>query len=204
MKGESIKSLKKIKAIDNGEPLVDIKKICPEIIVGLKKRRLKKEKSVFARKTVGEMLKKAQKLLPKGYKFRVEDAWRPLKEQERYYFRDLRKLRKEHSDWTESQLRRELNKWVFPPDAEITPWHTTGGAIDLTICYANGRSLPMRTKKDKIPDRILKNRRLLKEIMEKVGFTNYEFEWWHFSYGDTGWALRTGRKTSIYGMIEKK
>ncbi len=204
MKGEPIKALKKIKIVDNNESLVDIKKECPGIMVGLEKRRLKKEKSVFARKTVVKMLKKAQRLLPKGYKLKINDAWRPLKEQKRYYFRDLRKLKKEHSDWSKAQLRKELNKWVFPPDSGITPYHATGGTIDLTICYPNSRSLPMRTKKDKIPDRILKNRRLLREVMEKVGFTNYKFEWWHFSYGDIGWALRTGRKTAIYGMIKKK
>lgn len=203
MQGESIQTLKKIKIKDNGEPLVNLKKFCPKILIGLEKRRLSKEKSVFVRKTVAEMLKKAQKFLPLGYRFKILDGWRPLKEQKRYYFRELEKLKKKHPKWPLPRLKRELNKWVFPPDAGTPPWHTTGGAIDLTICYQNGKSIPMKSKKDKIPDRIFKNRKLLKGIMEKAGFTNYQFEWWHFSYGDTGWALRTGKKIAIYGSTEK-
>jgi D-alanyl-D-alanine dipeptidase len=203
MKGEPIRDLKKIKVKDNGEPLVDVKKICPKIIIGLEPSRLKKEKSIFVRKRVAEMLKKAQKLLPDGYNFKIQDGWRPLKEQERYYFRDFRKLQKKNPNWPVSHLKKELNKWVFPPDAGIVPWHATGGAVDLTICYPNGRSLPMKSKKEKLPAKILKNRKLMKDIMGKVGFTNYSFEYWHFSYGDSGWALRTKRKTAIYGAAIK-
>jgi D-alanyl-D-alanine dipeptidase len=29
---------------------------------------------------------------------------------------------------------------------------------------------------------IAKNRQLLKRVMERQGFVNYEKEWWHFSY----------------------
>lgn len=201
MKGESIKNLKKIKIRDNGESTVDFKKVCPKIIIGLIPRRLKKEKSLYARKTVAKMLKKAQRFLPKCYQFKIIDAWRPLKEQRKYYFQELKKLRKKHSNWSESPLKKELNKWVFPPDVGIPPAHCTGGAIDLTICYKNGRSLPMESKKAKLSPKILKNRQLLKNIMEKVGFTHYPLEWWHFSYGDSGWALRKNRKTAIYGEI---
>jgi len=204
MKGESLKALKKIKVKDNREPLVDLKKFCPEIIIGLEKRRLKKEKSIFVRKTVAQMLKKAQRFLPRGYKFKVFDGWRPLKEQKRCYFRVFKKLEKENPQWPLSRLKREVNKWVFPPSIKVDPWHTTGGAIDLTICYPNGKSLPMKSKKEKLPNRVLKNRKLLKMIMEKVGFTNYKFEWWHFSYGDTGWALRKNKKTAIYGAIKRE
>jgi len=203
MKGEPLKALKKIKIKDNGEPLVDIKKFCPQVIIGLEKHRLRKEKSIFVRETVAKMLKRAQKFLPPGYKFKILDGWRPLKEQKRYYFKKLREFQKKHPNWSSSRLRREVNKWIFPPDVGIPPWHTTGGAIDLTISYPNGKSIPMKSKKDKLPERVLKNRKLLKEIMEKVGFTNYQFEWWHFSYGDTGWALRKRKKTAIYGAIEK-
>lgn len=201
MKFASIKPLKKIKIRDNGELLIDLKKSCPGIIIELEPRRIRKEKSLFARKTVVKMLKRAQKLLPKGYKFKIKDAWRPIKEQKRYYFQEFKKIRKKYPNWTNSQLKRELNKWVFPPDTKITPWHLTGGAIDLTICYPNGRSLPMESQKEKLSPKILRNRRLLKNIMEKVGFVNYPLEWWHFSYGDSGWALITGRKTAIYGGI---
>lgn len=27
----------------------------------------------------------------------------------------------------------------------------------------------------------------------------YEEEWWHWSFGDSGWALRTGAAHAVYG-----
>jgi D-alanyl-D-alanine dipeptidase len=46
------------------------------------------------------------------------------------------------------------------------------------------------------------NRRVLGEAMAAAGFTNYLGEWWHWSYGEPGWALRTGREAAIYGPLE--
>jgi zinc D-Ala-D-Ala dipeptidase len=45
-------------------------------------------------------------------------------------------------------------------------------------------------------------RMLLVEAMLKVGFSNCRDEWWHYSYGDAGWAVRTGRKECAYGLAE--
>ena len=47
-----------------------------------------------------------------------------------------------------------------------------------------------------------KNRALLRSILEPTGLTNYADEWWHWSYGDNGWALRVGAKNAIYDTIE--
>ena len=38
--------------------------------------------------------------------------------------------------------------------------------------------------------------------MESVGLTNYVGEWWHWSYGDQGWALRVGSPVAYYGAVE--
>jgi D-alanyl-D-alanine dipeptidase len=47
-----------------------------------------------------------------------------------------------------------------------------------------------------------RNREILIRLMSGAGFTNYLGEWWHWSYGEPGWALRTGRDTAIYGPLE--
>jgi zinc D-Ala-D-Ala dipeptidase len=31
---------------------------------------------------------------------------------------------------------------------------------------------------------------------------NYPTEWWHWSYGDSYWALTTGAPAAIYGPID--
>lgn len=33
------------------------------------------------------------------------------------------------------------------------------------------------------------------------GLTNFRGEWWHWSYGEPGWALRGGHPTALYGAI---
>ena len=32
------------------------------------------------------------------------------------------------------------------------------------------------------------------------GLTNYPSEYWHWSYGDQGWAYRTGANQALYGV----
>lgn len=48
----------------------------------------------------------------------------------------------------------------------------------------------------------VRNRRLLLEVLEEVGFVNYEEEWWHVSYGDQYWAQKTGQSEAIYASVE--
>lgn len=204
MIGMPIFKLKKIKIKDNGEPLVPLKKYCPKIFIEFwRKEDLAREKTLYARHTVVKMLKKAQDLLPEGITFKVRDAWRPLSSQQRNYFKAIEKNRKKHPRWPNSRLRREVNKLVFPPDAGIPPGHTTGAALDLTLCYKNGHSLSMRSFQKRSENSAKRNRELLKKIMESVGFLNYPAEWWHFSYGDISWAYRVNKKTAFYGGIKR-
>ncbi|MED4919243.1 M15 family metallopeptidase, partial [Geobacillus thermodenitrificans] len=49
---------------------------------------------------------------------------------------------------------------------------------------------------------IKENRKLLKSIMEKAGFTNYDEEWWHYDYGNQNWALKTGNEAIYGGVLE--
>jgi D-alanyl-D-alanine dipeptidase len=43
---------------------------------------------------------------------------------------------------------------------------------------------------------------MLIETMLAVGFSNCRDEYWHFSYGDSGWAVRVGERTCPYGIAE--
>ena len=70
--------------------------------------------------------------------------------------------------------------------------HNLGVAVDLTIIDLRTRAeLPMGTSFDYFAPLaftknatgvVAKNRQLLKKVMERQGFTNYENEWWHYSY----------------------
>lgn len=70
--------------------------------------------------------------------------------------------------------------------------HNVGAAVDLTLVERQtGRELEMGTAYDTFSSAAhtanatgepASNRNLLTRMLERVGFTNYEKEWWHFSY----------------------
>jgi D-alanyl-D-alanine dipeptidase len=70
--------------------------------------------------------------------------------------------------------------------------HNLGVAVDLTLVdLKTGAELPMGTPFDTFSPaahtanaqgQVRHNRRTLVRAMEAEGFTNYEQEWWHFSY----------------------
>ena len=47
-----------------------------------------------------------------------------------------------------------------------------------------------------------RNRELLRRALSGAGLTNYPGEWWHWSYGEPGWAVRTGQPHALYGAVE--
>lgn len=96
--------------------------------------------------------------------------------------------------------------WDKVPNPDyVTPpakgsMHSRGAAVDLTIVDKNGRELDMGTEYDffgekahfdytKLPDEVLKNRRLLRSTLEAVGFEGIRTEWWHFSFRGKSYPL---------------
>jgi len=202
---EPIKAINRIPIRDNGEPLVDVIAEVPQIERG--------DRPVYARNTVMEMLRQAQSLLPEGHHLKVRIAYRTREYQEMAYREFYARLAEQHPDWPASQLRREINKFLAPPDAKHPPGHTTGGAVDLTIIGPNGEELDMMstiepeeaqwgvfpTYSKKITPRAAWNRQLLADVMTQAGFSNFPGEWWHYSYGDSAWAVRVKAPYAIYG-----
>lgn len=70
--------------------------------------------------------------------------------------------------------------------------HNLGVAVDLTLVdLATGTEVPMGTPFDTFTEaahtanaegRVRRYRQLLVAVMEEEGFSNYDQEWWHFSY----------------------
>ena len=114
------------------------------------------------------------------------------------------------------ELERRLSDFVARPVKRLdrpAP-HTTGGAVDLTLCR-DGVPLDMGTGFDDLTplaytdalerdcpaglEEARDNRRMLYHLMTAVGFVNYSCEWWHYAYGERQWAVRTG-KVPFYGF----
>lgn len=196
---------------DCEEPLVDIQKLIPDLVINLEPVRLKVEKSAFLRQTIAHMLKKARESLPEGYTFIINDAWRPVDVQKRYFDWRLKMFKERHPDWDEKKIVKETSKYVAPYKGKKASGHLTGASVDLRL-FKNGKKVPMISSKltfqenassfpKKLPKYLQKNREILFEVMSKAGFTNYPKEYWHWCYGDYMWAKLNKKNKAIYGVV---
>lgn len=176
--------------------------------------------SIMCRKTVCDMVKQAEGLLPEGYRFKIFDAYRPAAVQQSLwdYFR-AQKVKENPGKSDEEIDYLTMFCVSFPSYNILLPsLHNTGGAVDLTIVGPDGEELDMGCEFDEFTDRAWTtyyedgqggegvnetaraNRRMLYNVMLSVGFTNFPSEWWHFDYGDEKWGLYTDN-APIYGGI---
>lgn len=196
----------------NDEPLVDLRKVCPGVVIALDAERLKIERTAFARRTVARMLKRAQTLLPRGHRFVVRDAWRPAYVQAEILFGFIERFRSSHPSWSRARAGAEARKYAAPWKGRWASGHMTGGALDIRILDARGRRLPMRSRAlsyqenarpdhPKLPSHLRKNRELLRRVMTAAGFSNHPLEFWHWSYGDAHWAKRERQGRAPYVVV---
>lgn len=127
-------------------------------------------------KTVKSLVEANKSFRQQGYRIKLFDCYRPLDIQKRM--------------------------WKIVPNSEYVAdpakgsIHNRGGAVDLTLVDADGKELDMGTAFDhfgieashnylKLDDQVIKNRKLLKEIMQKHNFKIFESEWWHYNLNNS-------------------
>ena len=166
--------------------LIEISKAIPGIKLDIKyatadnfmHRVMYKQARAFARAPVIEALKQIQaELKLKGLGLKIYDAYRPYAVTVDFY-----------------NMARDTNFVASPLTGSR---HNRGCAIDLSLIdLKTGKDLPMPTPFDSfspmaaadyadLPADQLKNRELLKSVMQAHGFTVLRTEWWHFDFN--GW-----------------
>lgn len=175
----------------------------------------------YLRKTVYEKLKQAQHKLPKGLHFCLYEGYRSLALQKMIFEKQLSNVKKRHPDWLPEQIFLETTKLVSPvinPDQSPNiPPHSTGAAIDVYLIDDHGKALDMgihpkdwmndadgqlsQTKSNHISPLAQKNRQIMIDVLNAVGFVNYPTEYWHWSYGDRYWAYVKKQAHAIYGNL---
>lgn len=214
--GEDQDELDAVEIRDNGEPLVDFLELCdsPKLLMAPKHPVFELPRVHLLRESVARMICQAANALPEGLRLQVIEGYRPLQTQRFMYRHALEEARKRFPDWNETQTAREAGRYSAPPDAKTPPPHTTGGAVDLEIVDESGQRLDFFSPFEitdvdhaamdarGISEQARRNRDLLKRVLEPTGLTNYVDEWWHWSYGDNGWALRMNAPFALYDKIE--
>lgn len=174
------------------------------------------------REEVYRRLLAVARALPAGLTLLVLDGWRPWRVQQ-YLFETLSEtIRETHPGISDDELLERTREFVSLPstDANAPSPHLTGGAVDVTLCDADGLPLEMGSvfdeatatshtaafegRLDLTSDQISArdNRRLLYHNMLAQGFTNLPSEWWHFDFGDQLWAWYGGHDRALYGPAE--
>jgi zinc D-Ala-D-Ala dipeptidase len=203
---EPIRALNCVRELENGEPLVDVRSVAPSL------RLARPQVIPYVRETVGQMCELAARKLPKGVYLGLVEGWRPIERQQRIYDFMWAAAREAFPHRDHAALRRTVCRWVAPTDQKAPPGHCTGAAVDVWLLDEEGEMIDVSSPFDRFQAaptfahglslQAHKNRMLLVETMLEVGFSNCRDEWWHYSYGDAGWAVRTGRDECFYGLAE--
>lgn len=203
---EPIAALNKIAERENGEPLVYLPDVAPHV-------RVPRETTIaYCRETVAHMAEKAALSLPEGYHLAVTDSFRPFDRQVKIFEMMWRFGYEAFPDLSYAQMRRKICRWVAPVDQKAPPGHCTGAALDVVLEDDAGELIDVASPYDRFtaaPTYCLdlspeahRNRMILVDAMLGAGFSNCRDEWWHYSYGDAGWAVRMGETECIYGLVE--
>jgi D-alanyl-D-alanine dipeptidase len=134
-------------------------------------------KALLRREPAAALGRVQARLREKGLGLKVFDGYRPVRA-------TLAMV-----EWAERTGRREL---VDSGYIARRSRHNQGVAVDLTLVdLETGDEVPMGTAFDTFTaeahtanaeGEVRRNRDALVRAMESEGFTNYEKEWWHFSY----------------------
>lgn len=198
-----------------GEPLVDFLRLEPtdKLVLAPQHPVFDFPRVHLLRERVAKMIIQAANALPDGLRLQIVEGYRPLSVQREHFKHSLGEARGRMPGASEAQIQAEAGRYSAPPDAPTPPPHTTGGAVDLEIIDESGERLdfmsPFEITDSRgaamdapgISSEAKKNRALLCSVLEPTGLTSYVDEWWHWSFGDNGWALRVGASCAIYGAV---
>ena len=182
----SIAEYKASAKADSNKRLLEIRKYIPDIKLDIRyaytnnfaKQAVYKQARAFARLPVIKALKNAQGELKKsGLGLKIFDGYRPYSVTVKFF-----------------DIASDKNFVANPKDGSR---HNRGCAIDLTLInLQTGKELSMPTPYDSfaveassdfmdLPADVIKNRGILRSVMENNGFKVLENEWWHFDF--RGW-----------------
>lgn len=171
----------------DGRAVIDMRYAGDENFVGAKVDGYKRAKCLLTPEAANALFAASRNLAEMGLSFRIFDCYRPQRAVDHFV------------RWSRNDDERTKSAY-YPgtPKSELFPQgyiaersgHSRGSTVDLTIDALDMGSRfdffdPVsHTASDAIPTPARANRLLLRLIMEKNGFRNYDKEWWHYTLAD--------------------
>lgn len=176
---------------------------------------IKKDHKFMVREAVFDKIGRISKRLDNEDKtLIIRSAWRSFEHQRLLWEERVVSLQKEYPGKQIEEIEELVSYFIAPPRESL---HSTGGAVDALI-YDLKNDCVMRfgtndglviDLNDKcypyhpyISPEAKRNRKLLIGLFEEEDFTVDIKEYWHFDYGNVGWAIEKGREHAIYGSIK--
>lgn len=183
---EPMAALDRVAEIESGEPLARLAEAAPSVLIA------RESVIPYLRKTVAER--------------------RPFARQKRIYDFIFRCAQEAFPQRSHAALKRTVNALVHAYDRKAPPGHCTGAAVDVWLFDAQGEPIDVSAPFSRyqahwtyslgLEPSAAEMRMTLVEAMLNAGFSNCREEWWHYSYGDAAWAVRTGQSSCVYGKID--
>lgn len=157
--------------------IVDMRYATPVNFTGAPLPGYEANRAFLRQEAATALMTLARSLADSGFAFKIYDAYRPVRATQAMV------------DWARRVDRLDLFRDGYISSRSR---HNLGLAVDLTLVdLGSGRELEMGTPYDTFSADahtanatgiVAQNRRRLVRAMARAGFTNYDREWWHFSY----------------------
>ena len=175
-----------------------------------------KDYKYMVRETVLDKIVRISKLLKsEDKKLIIRSVWRSFEHQKLLWDGKVASLSKEFPNKQSEEITEFVSYFIAPPSKSM---HATGGAVDALIydlkndevmdfgtndglnielsdkCYPYHPHISLKAKE---------NRKLLMNLFKEEDFVVDLKEYWHFDYGNAGWAVEKVNDHAFYGILKE-
>ncbi|MEQ9405602.1 MAG: M15 family metallopeptidase [Cyclobacteriaceae bacterium] len=178
---------------------------------------IKKDYRYLVREPIFEKIGRISRVLDASDKqLIIRSVWRSFDHQRMLWENCVDSQRKKYPEMEMDEIHKIVSYFIAPPKEST---HTTGGAVDALIFdlktdqvmdFGTNDGLKIDLNKKcyphhpEISNEAKENRALLIGLFEQEDFVVDLKEYWHFDYGNAGWALEKAKDYAIYGIIENE
>lgn len=198
--------------VDNGSRLVTL--LDTEIDLIYEPSIMKNYRYLVREELVDKISRISATLNKENKKLVIRSAWRSFKHQRVLWERNIKSMQRKFPQKPMTEIQEAVSYFIAPFNKST---HTTGGAVDALIFdnetnqildFGTNEGLKISLNKKCYPDhpgitkKAKENRKLLIDLFLREDFFCDFKEYWHFDYGNIGWAIKKKTDHAIYGIIE--